>query len=385
MEPLECQKHLFSLPDGLHYLNCAYMSPLSKSVEGAGLQGVRRKSVPTQISPRDFFAESDRARAAFAGLVSGDPARVAIIPAVSYGAATVAKNLKPVAGQTIVLALEQFPSHVYAWQRLQERGVKLRTVAPPDAPNRGEAWNEALLAAIDASTLAVALPHVHWSDGTCFDLAAIGARAREVGAALIVDGTQSLGALPFDVGELQPDALIVAGYKTLMGPYGLGYAYYGPRFDDGVPLEESWLAREGAEDFSRLVSYRGEYAPGAVRFDMGERCNFILLPMSIAALEQLAAWQPERSQRYCHALVQGVAAELRDLGYWLEDDAWRAQHLFGIRLPKGLALSSLLASLERHRVVVSVRGDALRVSPNVYNDEADLAALADALREAATT
>jgi selenocysteine lyase/cysteine desulfurase len=66
--------------------------------------------------------------------------------------------------------------------------------------------------------------HVHWSDGSRFDPAEIGARARAVGAALIIDGTQSVGALPFDVRALFPDALICAGYKWLMGPYGIGLA-----------------------------------------------------------------------------------------------------------------------------------------------------------------
>lgn len=383
MAPLSSQKQQFSLPDDLHYLNCAYMAPLSKAVEAAGIAGVQRKRVPTALPPEMFFSESDAARAAFARLVGAEAARVAIIPAVSYGAATVAKNLRLARGQRVVVAREQFPSNVYAWQRLVGEAGELCQVAPPaGAPNRGEAWNEALLAAIDDRTALVALPHVHWSDGTRFDLAAIGERARAVGAAFVVDGTQSVGALPFDVPRVQPDALLVAGYKTLMGPYGLGFAYYGPRFDDGVPLEESWLARQGAEDFTQLSHYQTHYASGAVRYDVGERCNFILLPMAMAALEQLQAWGPARIQAYCRGLVAGIAEAVRELGYWLEDEAWRSSHLFGLRPPKGVALERLQASLARHRVALSVRGDALRVSPNVYNDEADMAALVAALREA---
>jgi selenocysteine lyase/cysteine desulfurase len=383
MTPLACQKSLFSLPDGLHYLNCAYMSPATKQVEGAGIQGVQRKRVPTMVAPRDFFTESDAIRAAFAGLVGGDSARVAIIPAVSYGAATVVKNLRPRPGQTVVVAHDQFPSFVYAWQRLEELGVRLVTVAPPsDAPNRGEAWNERLLEAVTPDTLLVALPHVHWSDGTRFDLEAIGERAREVGAALVVDGTQSLGAMPFDVSGLRPDALLAAGYKTLMGPYGLGYAHYGPRFDGGDPLEESWLGRKDVEDFSRLTDYSLEYAPGAARYDVGERCNFILLPMGLAALAHLREWEPARVQAYCRQLMAGAVQELRDMGYWLEDEAWRAHHLFGVRLPAGLSMARVQESLAKHHVALSLRGDALRVSLNVYNDEEDVAALVAALREA---
>jgi selenocysteine lyase/cysteine desulfurase len=113
----------------------------------------------------------------------------------------------------------------------------------------------------------------------------------------VVDGTQSVGALPFDVRRVRPDALIVASYKWMMGPYSLGLAYYGERFDGGVPLEETWMGRKGSEDFSALVDYVDDYQPGALRYDVGERSNFALMPMLTAALELLLAWKPRRTCR----------------------------------------------------------------------------------------
>jgi selenocysteine lyase/cysteine desulfurase len=382
-EALPSQRHLFSLPEDLHYLNGAYMSPLMHAVEAAGGAGLARKRVPTRITPQDFFSESSQARELFGKLVNADANRVAIIPAVSYGMATVARNMTVEPGQSIVVTHEQFPSNVYPWRRLQEQGVNVKTVRPPASfEGRGEGWNTRILEAIMPDTALVALGHVHWTDGTLFDLHAISRRAREVGAALVIDGTQSVGALPLDVQDIQPDALIVAGYKWLMGPYGLGFAYYGPRFDDGVPLEENWIARHGSEDFKRLVDYQDAYGPGALRYDVGERSNPILLPMLIAALEQLLVWTPERIQGYCANLIRGFLEEARALDCHVEVSAWRASHLFGLRLPESGSLIALQAALERHNVSVSVRGDAVRVSPHVYNDEADLNALLTALREA---
>ena len=112
------------------------------------------------------------------------------------------------------------------------------------------------------------------------------------GAAFVVDGTQSVGALPFDVREIQPDALICAGYKWLLGPYAIGAAYFGPRYDGGEPLEENWISRRGSEDFQRLVDYKISIADGAVRYDAGERGNFILLPMFVESLRRLLEWTP---------------------------------------------------------------------------------------------
>jgi selenocysteine lyase/cysteine desulfurase len=382
----DSKRHLFSLPEGEHYLNAAYLGPLAKPVEEAAIQALLRRRDPTQIRPADFFTDSQRVRELFARLVHApDPSRVAIVPSVSYGMATVAKNLSLRAGQNVVMAHAQFPSNVYGWRRMcAESGAELRAVQPPHgSPRRGEEWNAGLLQAIDADTALVALGNVHWADGTRFDLERIGRRAREVGAALVIDGTQSVGALPFDVARVQPDALVVASYKHLMGPYALGCMWLGPRFDDGRPLEETWLGRRGSEDFSGLVDYVDEYQPGALRYDMGERSAFVLTQMLVAALEMIGSWGPEHVQAYCRGLMAGAVDEARSLGYVVEDEAWRGWHMFGLRLPESVDPARLQALLRERRVTVSVRGDAVRVAPNVYNEADDVDALMHALRIAA--
>ncbi len=385
---LPSQRALFSLPAGLHYLNGAYMSPLLRSVEAAGVEGIRQRRDPTQITGADFFDAADRVRTLFARLIqAGDgeaaATRVALVPAVSYAMATVAQNLRPERGQTLVVLAEQFPSHVYPWRRLAtETGAEVRTVAPPGplgTPGRGRNWNAWLLDAIDARTALVAVPNVHWADGTRFDLEAVGARARDVGAAFVVDGTQSVGALPFDVEAVRPDALACAGYKWLLGPYGLGVVSLGERFADGQPLEETWIARAGSEDFSGLTDYEDAYAPGAVRFDVGERSNGVLLPMLAAGIEQLLAWGVDEVQATCARLSERIVEGARSLGYGAEDAAYRAGHLFGLRPPAGTPAEAVREALAERNVSVSVRGGSVRVSPHVYNDEADGAALLDAL------
>lgn len=380
------QKHEFSLPEGLHYLNCAYMSPLPKRVEAVGIASIRRKAVPSEIAAEDFFDAGERLRSAFARLVNaGDPRRVAIIPAASYGLATVARNTLIGAAHRVVVAHEQFPSNVYTWRRLcQDTGAQMVTVEPPeDTTNRATEWNQRMLAAIDRDTAIVAIPHVHWADGTVFDLEAIGARARDVGAALIVDGTQSVGAMPFDVSRIQPDAVICAGYKWLMGPYSLGTLYVGPRYEQGVPLEENWISRRGSEDFRGLVNYQDEYQPGALRYDVGERSNFILVPMLLEGIELVRDWTPMAIQEYCRELTRPMFDPLRALGYDLGDEAGRAAHLFGIRVPARLDVAEIQRRLASRRVSVSARGSAIRVAPHVYNDEADVAALAEVLTDCA--
>ncbi|MFQ5529089.1 MAG: aminotransferase class V-fold PLP-dependent enzyme, partial [Gemmatimonadota bacterium] len=205
---IECQRDEFTLPDGCHYLNCAYMSPLSRRVQEAGVAGVRRKGTPADIAADDFFDDVDEARRLFAELVHvPDAGRIAVVPSASYAISTVARNTAIRRGQTVVTVRDQFPSNTHPWRRVcAEAGAEFRIVDPPSqGGDRTSAWNETLLEAIDGNAAVVTLGQAHWADGTPFDLVRIGERAREVGAAFVIDGTQSVGALPFNVQTLRPD------------------------------------------------------------------------------------------------------------------------------------------------------------------------------------
>ena len=370
---MECQKHLFHLSEEVAYLNCAYMSPQLRRVEAVGHAMVSVKNEPYHILPEDFFSTVDELRANFACLVGlSDPKRVALIPSVSYGMANIARNIDLHPSQHVLVAGEQFPSNYYPWKRLGDAaGAKVRIVDAPRSGGRTEAWNEAILAAIDRDTALVALSHTHWADGTRFDLAAIRKRSRELGALLVIDGTQSVGALPFDVEALQPDALICAGYKWLLGPYALGLAFYGPAFDGACPVEENWINRMHSEDFQHLVRYQEAYQPGASRFSVGEQSNFILVPMLNEALKQLLEWGVYNIQRYCLVLSQEPLHRLREMGGIVEPEKDRCGHLFGVRLGNRFEVDRLQQHLRSEGVFVSFRGNAVRIAPHVYNDQSD--------------
>ncbi|HNT50108.1 MAG TPA: aminotransferase class V-fold PLP-dependent enzyme [Cyclobacteriaceae bacterium] len=208
---------------------------------------------------------------------------------------------------------------------------------------------------------------------------AIRARTHEVGARMVIDGTQSVGALPFSVKEIQPDALICAGYKWLMGPYSIGMAYYGEKFDNGKPVEENWINRLNSENFSELVNYQPDYQPGALRYEVGEHSNFILVPMMLQALKQINQWKPKAIQEYCKTITQKPIALLREAGFWIEDEEKRGYHLFGIRLPEGMDMETVKKQVVKNKISVSFRGNAIRVSPHVYNTEKDIMKLVKAL------
>jgi len=371
---LNNQSHLFNLPKDITYLNGACMAPLLNSVAEIGQQNLLQKQNPTQISGEDFFTHTQNLKETFAKLIDVKVAnQIAIIPSVSYGLATVANNIKLNKGDEILMLQEQFPSNVYVWQKLADKyqAKVIFVEAPKIGFNRGEQWNKALLEAINSKTAVVAMPHVHWADGTLFDLKAIRAKAKINHALLIIDGTQSVGALPFSVAELQPDALICAGYKWLMGAYGLGLAYFSETFNDGQPIEENWINRFNSENFAGLVNYESRYQPKAGRYNMGEVSNFVYTPMLTAAIAQILTWQPKNIQDYCQDISAKAINELRDLGCFIEKEKHRAKHLFGVYLPDNINIEKLKANFSKHKIFVSFRGKAIRVAPNVYNSKAD--------------
>ncbi|MEO1652166.1 MAG: aminotransferase class V-fold PLP-dependent enzyme [Bacteroidota bacterium] len=369
------QKEAFSIPEEVTYLNHAYMSPCLKAAEEVGIASIQKLRHPFLMGVDDFFQPARDVHQIFSRLINNpDPERVVLVPSVSYGMANVAQNLSFHPGDKILVSGRQFPSNVYPWQKIaQEQEVLLQAIAPPALlSERGRIWNERMLEAIDDRTKMVALPHIHWEDGTRFDLENIRQKCDEVGALLIIDATQSLGALPFDLQKIRPDALVCGGYKWLLGPYSLGLAYYGEKFDAGKPIEESWMNRSGSDSFRDLSDYENKYLGKAGRYEVGEHSNFILLPMLKQALLQLEEWQVGRIQEYAQNISQYFIEELKDLGGWTEDETYRAAHLFGIRMPEGLAASELFQHLRQNNIYTSQRGDAIRLSLHVYNQEADL-------------
>lgn len=387
--PLSCQKHLFALDPEVHYLNCGAYSPaLTRSVE-KGIEGLHRKArTPHTLRAADHFECADHIRALFSRLIGADdPLRIALIPAVSYGMAIVAANLHRWPGlntrKHIVLIGEEFPNTVYAFERVcATQGLEVVTVEKPETPDsRGAEWNARLLEAITSETALVVAPQVHWIYGTVFNLGAVGRRCREVGAMLAVDATQSVGAMPFEVQAIQPDAVICAAYKWLLGPYGTGAAWFGPFFDEGVPIEEGWMNRAESDQFAKLTRYVRAYRPKAQRYNVGEYSQFAQLPALEAALEQLVEWSPVAIQDYCRSLSEAFIPRWEALGIRLESPAHRAGHLFGLQLPAGADRDALVQRLAERRIFVSPRGEVLRVSPNVYNDAGDLEALTAVLEK----
>ena len=254
----------------------------------------------------------------------------------------------------------------------------MRVATLRSAPGSG--YSRVVLEAIDERTAVAALPACHWTDGGLVDLTRIGARLREVGAALVVDATQSLGAMPLDLAAVRPDFLVAATYKWLLGPYTLGFLYVAPHRHEGAPIEQNWITRDGSEDFAALVQYHDRFQPGARRYDMGEVSNFGMLPVAIESLRQLLAWGVPEIYQSLGLRTAAIAAGARECGLTAVPADLRAGHYLGLRFGAGVP-AGLAARLAEAKIHVSVRGNALRVTPHLWNSGEDVERLLRQLSE----
>ena len=373
---IPCQRQLFDIPDNVAFFNFSALAPILRSSRDAGLISVAKKAQPWHVGRAERIDEPERLRTLFAGLIGATPQDIALIPAASYGIATAAQNLPVKAGQRIVVLRDQYPNNVLPWVQKRVRdGAELVFVDRPEDDD----LTSSILEAIDERTAIAALPHCFWADGTLIDLVAVGRRCREVGAALVVDATQSVGALPFDVTEIRPDFLIVAGYKWLLCPYTLGFLYVAPEHQNGVPLEHSWrgdmVEGWGVDWQDGHLDYPDTLQPGVGRFNMGESDNFMSVPMAIKALEQMHAWKVSEINSSLRRITETIIERTRNLGLVPPNIDHRAGHMTGFRLAPGFFhddFEGIQQRLAAKQIYLSVRGDYLRIAPHLQVNNEDI-------------
>lgn len=379
MDFLASQRHLFDIPEHIAYFNCAYNSPQLNESRDRLQKGVNTKSRPWERTVDSFFHDAEVIRTLSSNIFGGNRNGYAVIPAASYGIGTAARAIEPTlqfADQILIVA-EEFPSNVLPWKRTaMETGARVVTVPEPEDGN----WTQAILDRINNSVKVVAVSTCHWTNGSYIDLLPIGKACRSINAVLVIDATQTLGVMPFSIEDIQPDFLVAAGYKWLLGPYGFGLLYVSENWHDARPLEETWLVRENAENFAALVKYSDTYMQGARRFEVGEKCTPTLLPGAVAALEQIKAWGVPNISNSLAQSNKTIALHLESLGFELPDESQRCPHMFGATLPKYYN-GDLVSELLNRNIYISQRGNALRFAPHLHINDNDMNRLLEALEE----
>ena len=368
---LSSQRALFDIPRWICYLNSASYSPLPLRTLEAGRAAVGRKGNPWTL-PASFASEqNERARTAAARLINAEPSDVALIPSISYGVATAARLLTIPRGTRVIVLEDDHSSPVLEWHtRAEAQGFTVETVRRPDDGD----WTSAVLSAIErpgaAPVSLASISSVHWSDGGLVDVDKVGAILRQRGAVFLIDATQGVGVLAMDVTRLDPDFVIFPTYKWVLGPYGRAFLYVAKRHQGGIPLEQTSAGRRNVRAENAVYFSDLSYVGDARRFDMGERDYFISMEMASIGMEMLAEWgAPAVAQRLL-MLTERIAEGVRGIGVGVPAPHLRAPHILSLAFKGGMPVG-LIEGLASDDVHVALRLGRLRISPHVYNDEAD--------------
>ena len=368
---LPSQRASFDIPRDICYLNAASYSPLPIRTLEAGRAAVGRKGRPWTVEASFLNTQYERARTAAARLVQADPSDVALIPSISYGVATAAKLFTPGRGTRVIVLENDHSSPVLEWRaRAEAQGFSVETIKQPDNAD----WTSAVLESIERSgappVSLASISSVHWSDGGLIDVDKVGAALKQRDAAFLIDATQSAGVLALDVGHLDPDFVIFPTYKWLVGPYGRAFLYVAKRHQKGIPLEQTAGARRNVRAENAVYFTDLEYVPDARRFDMGERDFFISLEMASIGMEMMADWGADAIKQRLAMLTERIATGVRDLGVRVPEPHLRAPHILSLAF-EGKMPAGLVEGMASDGVYVAPRLGRMRVSPHVYNDEAD--------------
>lgn len=378
---LASQRQHFDIPREVAYLNAASWSPLPLATQEAARQAVGRKGQPWKLDASFANRQHERARTAAARLIGADLGDIALVSSVGYGVAIAGKVLALAKGSRVLVLENDHTSPVLEWQsRAEAQGFTVETVPQPADAD----WTSAVLAAIErpgARPLSLcSISSVHWSDGGLVDIARVQAALRRQGAAFLVDATHGVGVIATDVRKLDPDFLIFPTYKWVLGPYGRAFVYVAKRHQGGVPLEQTAFGRRDVKAENPVYFADTRYVPDARRFDMGERDHFISMEMASIGMELMAAWGQGAVVARLAYLTRRIGEGLAGLPISIPAERVRAPHILSLGFPEGMP-EGLVERLAAEQIYAAPRLGRLRISPHVYNDEADCDRLVAALRQ----
>jgi cysteine desulfurase / selenocysteine lyase len=357
--------------EGRAWLNCAHQGPLPKVAVAAATQALADKAAPHRIADEAFDEVPRRLKQAL-GRLAGVPADQVILGnSTSYGLHLLVQGVPWREGDEVLLVDGDFPATIVPWLPLARRGVRVRLLKPEGGRlEAGQVETE-----LTPATRLFCSSWVFSFTGHTVDLAAVGRVCRRAGVTFVVNGSQAVGAVPMDLAGLPVDALVSCGFKWLCGPYGTGFCWLHPDLLASLTYRPAyWLAHLAQDDLGQDTGYRLREQVGAAGWDVFGTASFLTFQPWTASVEYLlglgidrvATWDQQLVERF----LQGLDPDRYELVSPRRGAARSALVVFGDHRPQ--RNPPLHEALTAAGVDVAFRRGRLRVSPHLYNTEADI-------------
>ena len=368
-------RSMFAAAEKYTYLNSAAVAPQPTITVEAVYEQLKDVSENGSTNYAEWVATKNRARALIARMLNVRSEQIAFMRNTSDGLATVANGLKWKTGDNIVSFAKEFPANFYAWRRIRDAfGVELRL-----CPEReGRIDLEEFINLIDGDTKLVAISAVQFASGFRADLERIGEAARKVDALFVVDVIQGFGAMPFDLPAQMIDVAAGASHKWLCSPEGCGVLYLSDRARERVePTLVGWISVAEPWDFEDLEQ---KFQPNALAWETGTGASslFYGLEQSLMLLDETGA---ENIRAYLEELTDYLCELLAGKNYEIisSREADEKSQIVCIKHRGDLTSVEIAAHLEKEKIIVSPRGERLRVAPHFFNNRADIERLVEML------
>ena len=371
----EAIRSLFPATKHLTYLNSAAVSPMPTTAIDAITSQLNDVAVNGSAHYQDWIDTKNRARSLAGEMLGVRADQIAFLRNTSDGFASIANGLTWATGDNIVSFEREFPSNFYPWRRIRDEfGVELRL-----CPERnGRIDLDEFISLIDSNTKLVAISSVQYASGFKADLERIGCAARGVDALFCVDIIQGFGAMPYDLPAQFVDAACGASHKWLCAPEGCGIIYLSNRARERIkPTLVGWISVETPWDFEdREQPFRSTTL--AWESGTGASSLFYGLEQSLKLLHETGA---ENIERHVNGLSDHLCDSLAGRNYEIVSSraSDEKSQIVCIKHRGGLTSNQIAAQLENEKIVVSPRGDRLRIAPHFYNNIDDIERLMNAL------
>ena len=363
-ENINRYRDLFPVTKSEVYLNHAAISPFSTRVQQVITHALTERSTGVIDTFEQGIAEKEQLKRNLAILINGEKENIALITNTSEGLNWFVNSLRWQPGDRILLVEGEFPSNIYPFLNLKRLGVGIDFVPVRD----GAILIEDIENGLSEKTKLFAISFVEFLTGFRNDLATIGRMCRQKGVLFSIDGIQGVGALPLDVHTAQIDFLANGGHKWLMGPMGSGFMYIRPEvMKDLEPVFAGWLS---VKDSWNFLDYQLDFLDDAGRFEMATQ-NYLGICGLRASTDLLVENGTQNTQDHLLALGDKMIDSLTPMGMKYIGSENR-KHRSGIYTFKAPEAEQLTRFLKNNHIHVSLRNDAMRVSPHFYNNADDI-------------
>lgn len=358
------------------YLNNASIGPIPERTRRALDAFNAKRTAPHHLSDRDLLGILQEARTRVAQLLGADLEEVALAGNTTYGLNQAARALPLKPGDVVMVSDREFPANVYPWLRLRDCGIQVEMV-----PCTPEGWpdEEYIIRRVgDARVRVLSISLVQFSNGFRADLARIGHACRAHDTYLVVDGIQGIGQCPIDVRTTPVDLLACGGQKWLLSPWGSGFLYVSRELLSHLePAFVGWMAFQGTDDFTRLLSYDPTLREDGYRFELNTLPYQDFYGM-VHSLDLILDLGVDRIAEHTLGLGETLLT-------WADERGMRvvspraATHRSAIVCLAPSHPAEAYHTLKRAGVVCSLREGALRFSPHAYNTRDELEKVIDVL------